>query len=738
MLRPERMSKVSVTGSKRVMDDAIEAIHELNLVHLSEYDGSWEGFESGDPAEGADPASEKLVTVRSLKSILDVDDEDAGPDRMVADERLEEELERVREEANDLDDRRSDLEEELREVEASLDEMDPFVSLGIDLDLLGGYETIDVAVGQGDEAGIRTALAGADTVDEFDTFVGDDGHTVAIFARTTTDGGDPISDALVGVEFDPLEVPEGEGNPRGHVDELEHRKKQLESELSTVEDEIHDLKLDAAGFLLAAEEKLSIEVQTAEAPLSFATTKNSFVAEGWIPTDRYDDLVLALDEAVGNHVEIEELERAKYTEEGHPEEPEPVEDVDHGGSGAVATDGGTATMDDEPPTMMDNPGATKPMELLVKTTGRPNYTEFDPTFFVFLTFPAFFGLMIGDLGYGFLYMAIGGVMYSRFDNAAVNSMGGVAMWAGGFTAVFGVLYGEIFGLHVLGELYGGPVFHKGLQPAFGYSARGWLVVALLLGLLHVVVGHLLGFAKNLRNHGAKEAVFENGSWIVLTVAFWAFVFSKVGAGMKPNFVFSTFASEKIKAGSTIPGTDVVAESTLKPMIQLGFTGLPETVGLAAVAAILVGFVMLIIGEGLKAIEVLQAIVNVLSYARLMAVLLAKAGMAFVVNLLVFGAYETTAGAETPGEFHFIFIEGGKVPEYGELMFDGLFTMGPIGIVGGLLVLVIGHMFVLALGVTSAGLQSIRLEYVEFFGKFYDGGGRTYNPFGYSREHTTED
>jgi len=43
MLRPERMSKVSVTGSRGVMPTVIETVHELNLVHLSDYDGSWEG-----------------------------------------------------------------------------------------------------------------------------------------------------------------------------------------------------------------------------------------------------------------------------------------------------------------------------------------------------------------------------------------------------------------------------------------------------------------------------------------------------------------------------------------------------------------------------------------------------------------------------------------------------------------------------------------------------------------------
>jgi V/A-type H+-transporting ATPase subunit I len=58
MLRPERMSRVSVTGSKGVMTETIETLHELRLVHLSDYDGAWEGFDNGNPMEGGDEASE--------------------------------------------------------------------------------------------------------------------------------------------------------------------------------------------------------------------------------------------------------------------------------------------------------------------------------------------------------------------------------------------------------------------------------------------------------------------------------------------------------------------------------------------------------------------------------------------------------------------------------------------------------------------------------------------------------
>src|SRR6056297_2691636 len=105
MLRPEQMSKVSVTGSKKVMDDVVETVHDLNLLHVTEYDGSWDGFKQGTPAASAESASEKLVTIRSIESILDVDEEDAGPTRVVSDEAFEADLAEVRGRVNELDDR---------------------------------------------------------------------------------------------------------------------------------------------------------------------------------------------------------------------------------------------------------------------------------------------------------------------------------------------------------------------------------------------------------------------------------------------------------------------------------------------------------------------------------------------------------------------------------------------------------------------------------------------------------
>jgi len=743
MLRPEQMSKVSVTGSKSVMDEVVEAVHDCNLLHVTEYDGSWDGFEPGNPVDGAEAASEKLVTVRSIESILDVDEADAGPTRIVTDEALEEELEEIRTRVNDLEDRRDEIRDELNDIAERISAVEPFATLGIDLDLLSGYDTLDVAVGEGDPEAIERAVVDADGVADFEVFSEDD--VVAVFVRPADGADDPLDDALVGVEFSALEVPDADSSPEEYVSDLEQRRdRELQPELESVEEELEEVRLDAAGFLLAAEEQLSIDVQKREAPLSFATTENAFVAEGWIPTDEYATLAGTITDAVGDHAEVEELERASFTTSGdeHHEEVSAESDAAADGGESVRADGGDNVVmrDDSPPVVQDNPGLVKPFEVLTEAVNRPRYDEIDPTVFVFLTFPAFFGFMIGDLGYGALYTLIGYFLYTNFDSDAFRSMGGVTIFAGLFTMLFGVLYGEIFGLHLVSTyLWEGalgmshPPMEKGLSPAGQSYALTWLVVSILAGILHLNVGYVIDFVENIQLHDAKHAITESASWILMLNGLWVAILSPDLVGVTPDFLFTIFDGTHAapEAGEAIHAT-----------YALGFNGFPEVVGLAGLAAFAVGLVLLVVGEPVEAIEFLNVLVNALSYTRIAAVLLAKAGMAFTVNLLFFGVYVTGEGAEAT--FHFGL---GHMPHVGdmahghevtEIMFGGLVHSGPAMLLVGLLVLVLGHALVLALGVTSAGLQAVRLEYVEFFGKFYGGGGREYEPFGYDRTYTTED
>ena len=758
MLRPEQMSKLSVTGSKTVMSDVIEALHDLHLIHITDYDGSWDGFEPGDSLEGADETSSTLVTVRALENILDLDEGSVGPTETVDLSSAEERLEDIRQEVNELDERWDELHERRREIDDQLTQMELFADLGIDLNLLWGYDSLAVVVGEGNAEEIDQALADAEDVEAHEVFSGSETKAVAIFGYMADDA--TLDDALVGVSFASVEVPETSGDPESNVAELEQERKQVEAEIEKIENELEATKHEEGNFLLALEEELTIEAQKMEAPLRFATTDHSFIVEGWIPADRYDDVEETLRDEVGNKIEIEELRRASYTDSagGHGDEDESHDEdeavaTDTGESdGEAATDGGqtltdggqqspddtageatelrtdggeeVVTVEDDPPVVQKNPGIANPFAILTRAVNQPKYSEFDPTIVLFLTFPLFFGFMIGDIGYGLAYIAIGTWMYKKFEKGgSISDLGAVIVWMGLWTFLFGILYGEVLGLHFF-EWFGmHPVIEKGISD--GEWAISWLVIAVIAGWVHLNIGYLLNFVEEIQLHGTKEAVVETGSWILMLNGLWLFIFSTLGAGSKPGFLVGEEA--------------LLATGPL----GFGFTGFPTAVGFAGLALFALGVLILLTGPWYELFEFVVPLSHTLSYTRLTAVLLAKAGMALAVNLLYWGAYQDEEG------FHYMHSStpAAKIDAGKDIVFPGLSNMGSelvlgplkLGLEGallGTLVLVVGHLVVLAVGGTAA-IQAIRLEYFEFFEKFYEGGGRKYEPFGHERTHTTD-
>ena len=748
MLRPEQMSKISVTGSKRVMNDVIETLHELSLVDITDYDGSWEGFDPGDSLEGADETSSMLVTVRALINILDLDEEEVGPSESIDLSDAERMLQDViTEEVNELDDRRENLRDRRREVDEQLDQMQLFADLGIDLDLLWGYDSLDVLVGEGDADAIDGALAEADGIDEYEIFPGSDADSVAVFAYT--DDGGSLDDALVGIPFTAYDVPRKRGDPESNIAELEREREQIETDLEQVENDLDSVRINYGNFLLALEEELTIEAEKTEAPLRFATTERSFIVEGWVPTEKYDELAARLDEEIGGRLEISEIKRAAYTEQGGHQEAEVHDEGDQGGAAAdggrvvpddgeptpeadsdtdeVVTDGGRTdgdlvTVEDEPPTVQRNSKIVNPFEILVRAVNQPKYSEFDPTIALFLTFPLFFGFMIGDVGYGLLYILIGYTVYKKFDTEALSNFGAIVVWLGLWTMLFGVLYGEILGLHFLEWFDIHPVIEKGISDR--EWAVTWLLISVIAGWIHLNIGYLFNFVEEWQVHGSKPAVVEVGSWLLMLNGLWVFIFSTLGESTKPEFL--------------VGSTAYLNEGPL----GFGFTGFPAIAGIIGLALFFLGILILLTGPWYEVVEFLVPLAHTLSYTRLTAVLLAKAGMALAVNLLYFGAYRDEEG------FHFMhYTTPGHVSEKKEIVFGGLSNMGThitagpleLGIEGALLgipVYLLGHVVVLAIGGTAA-IQAIRLEYFEFFEKFYEGGGKKYEPFGHERTHTSD-
>ena len=246
---------------------------------------------------------------------------------------------------------------------------------------------------------------------------------------------------------------------------------------------------------------------------------------------------------------------------------------------------------------------------------------------------------------------------------------------------FGMVFGEYFGFEEVSPAIGNAlgihperiIMHGETEliypiPHLFSRSRGindLLSIAVLFGIVHILIGLVIGFINIYRTHGLKHAILEKAGWfLVMPIFLWLLVFF-----LK---VITGFVAEMLKL--IIP--------PILPTIIIA----------------IIGIIIIYLGEGIKGVIELPAMIsNILSYGRLMAVGLASLSLALVINDLA-----------------------GK-----------MFASGPVGIFAGILILVLGHTINIALGILSPFLHALRLHYVEFFTKFFQGGGKKFKSFGYS-------
>jgi V/A-type H+-transporting ATPase subunit I len=141
---------------------------------------------------------------------------------------------------------------------------------------------------------------------------------------------------------------------------------------------------------------------------------------------------------------------------------------------------------------------------------------------------------------------------------------------------------------------------------------------------------------------------------------------------------------------------------------LGYFGSNSVLTYVGAGILVLGVVMLTMGEGIKGpIELPSLMGNALSYARIIAVGLSSIYIAGTVNDIAFKMIW---------------------PDHSQIGFAA---------VAAIIVFILGHGLNTVLSIIAPGLHALRLQYVEFFGKFYEGGGRKFNPFGYIRKYTEE-
>jgi len=299
------------------------------------------------------------------------------------------------------------------------------------------------------------------------------------------------------------------------------------------------------------------------------------------------------------------------------------------------------------PVALVNPGPARPFESLVRLLALPRYEGIDPTILMALFLPIFFGMILGDVGYGVLLLLLCLYLLWRFRQPGVlRDIVKVLLMGSAWGVVFGFLYGEAFG--TLGEHFGlHPLWLDRTSPE---QVTGLLLFTIAVGAGHVTLGLVLGVWEALRDRN-RNHLLERGGMLV---------------GLIGLFLIVTVLVKWLPPEFMTPGIAVLIVGIVLLGASLGWLGL-------------------LMGP----IEFIGVVGNILSYLRIAAIGLASVYLARVANDLA----------------------------------------GSLGnMVVGVVIAVLIHALNLVLGAFSPTIHSLRLHYVEFFRKFYEGGGRPFEPF----------
>ena len=473
-------------------------------------------------------------------------------------------------------------------------------------------------------------------------------------------------------------VPDITGKPNEIITNQKTKLQSQKQRLKEINDELNGISEKHFATLVEVEEQLQIENKKLEVISNLGVTKDAFAMEGWVPKSKLGQVKSTLQKFTDGTT-IYELETKE---------------------------------EEKAPTLMSNPGRFRLFEAFIRFYSLPQSKEFDPTMVFALIFPIFYGLMIGDTGYCLVILLVCLWVIRRVEKGKrnLNIMPrqlrsfamlilkkrqmvklSKAMIPG---CVVGIVLGFIFdlhfGFHINGYLFDylasvgitglpepGEVLNRPSQAFIDpiHNAGTLLLYAGYIGIGFVSFGLILGVIDCMREGEKKEAFVKIG-WLM------------VGWGI-------------VLLGLALIGGDAI-NPTWDRLVEV------NPIAYMYYALIFGGIALMVMFDKSKGpmkvmalMEVATIISHILSYTRLIGILLASVILAHTID--------------------YVFLKS--------------INIGIPLVILGTMILFIGHLFNIIIGVFEPGIQGARLVYVEYFSKFYRGNGRAFKPFGSLRRFT---
>ncbi len=349
------------------------------------------------------------------------------------------------------------------------------------------------------------------------------------------------------------------------------------------------------------------------------------------------------------------------------ESEEQIKEVLEGTSNAVYYEFSSPADDEIPPTLLKNNKVVKNFEAVTNMYSPVSYREFDPNTVMAFFYSLFLGFIMGDVGYGLLMSVLGGTVYflSKRDTG-LKRLAGVFAVGGIFAIIWGFLFNSLFGIQLP---YKPPLpdAQGDMWQLMGIKIPAVLIISLLIGALQLCAGYVCKTVQCFRRKQIADGILDGMVWAFFTL----------GVGLAIVGLIDDF-NVKILAyvGGIIAGVMLVT------------------------AMLTAGRKEKLLGKFTKGFGAAYGVINfasdVLSYARLYGLMLSGAVIAQIVSSYAIG-----------------FITGGNA------------ALAILGVV----LMVVGHAFNLAIGLLGAYIHDARLQYVEFYGRFYEGEGELFAPLG---------
>ena len=645
------MAKVEIIGPKNLFFDVVSLVHEQGRLHIEDLTRKIQSGEVPiDRMEVVDKQQrdqermdDMLIRVRAILKALHRDNTPVSADdrsreyaRLYALDSgaLAEEIATVIEE---VEDRTSSLASSHTSIEgelALLARYEPILHkiqpLAKQIITTGAYESVALLVERRYKAALEQLKEELDKITHkqceiVSTDVDEDTTAaIVVFNRTFSE---PVHKFLAMENVNQIRLPsEFQDMPFDVAyDELRARRSQLPSELGKVSTELEKMSLKWQLKLSTIRDVLIDKTEEINAIPKFGRTEYAFVITGWMPVADVKPLMTQVstrwrDDVIINQTEIKEEEYG------------------------------------DTPVALKNNAVMEPFQKLLGVYGMPRYGTMDATWMLFVFYPLFFGMIVGDIGYGLIMLGI--VLWLRFkfkDSDGIQLATSILGPAATAVVAFGFVYGEFFG-NLLG-----PQYFNLIQPLdLGivtlpfdrvHFVTTFMYVAIAVGVVQIMLGLVFGVVNAVRTKN-KHHLYEKGGILTLLVA----IAIAVVIGLSAEFF----------------GTWTVWGQLLFAMIAFG------------------GFIYAIRGGGVMGVvETVESVAHMASYIRIMAVGLAGAIFADAVNSIV---------ADTGN------------------------------LVAGLVIGILLHGLNFLIAAFSPSIHALRLNFLEFFGKFYETGKQQYKPF----------